>query len=162
MPITTAPSLRMPPRLHLRLRRLTPCSSQARRQVTRRRVVGRPRGRDLRISSHMAAISASFSRVALSKSWRSSTVLRASSCSRLHCATRPRGSIVRTGFSFMASVPLLKNKKARECRAFGVSRYLGGWLDVRGARALGALLDLVLDLVVLLQRLEPCRLDGGK
>src|SRR5207253_9648258 len=33
-------------------------------------------------------------------------------------------------------------------------------LDVGGARALGALLDLVLHLVVLLQRLEPARLDG--
>src|SRR5437016_1255703 len=33
-------------------------------------------------------------------------------------------------------------------------------LDVGGARALGALLDLVLHLVVILQRLEPARLDG--
>src|SRR6266480_3112031 len=33
-------------------------------------------------------------------------------------------------------------------------------LDVGGARALGALLDLVLHLIVLLQRLEPARLDG--
>src|SRR3954469_25723375 len=62
----------------------------------------------------------------------------------------------------MASVLCSKNKKARGCRAFGVSRYLGGWLDVRGARALGALLDLVLELVVILQRLETRRLNGGE
>src|SRR6266446_7382509 len=107
---STAPSVRTPPQLQTRLRRLTPFISNALPRVTSRRAspaclwrrtTGWPRGRASRSSLHSAAISVSLSRSAFASSARSSSVVSLSICSLLHFATRPRGRIGAARVSLM-------------------------------------------------------------
>src|SRR6185503_13215927 len=160
---TTPSSCRTPPRLQVRLCRTTPRFSNALpRESSRRTPFGRvlrtdawPRGRMSRTSLHSAATSGSFSCSALTMSCRSSGVLRVSIFSRSHLATRPRGRSAICSY-------LRWGQKSPANRACLNSTGLLGRPDVRGVGAFGALADVVLHLVILLQRLEAAALNGGE
>src|SRR2546427_8638064 len=110
---STAPSVRTPPQLQTRLRRLTPFISNALPRVTSRRgspaclwrrTGAWPRGRASSSSLHSAAISVSLSRSAFASSARSSSVVSLSICSLLHFATRPRGRTGAARVSFVTGL----------------------------------------------------------
>src|SRR5581483_6191112 len=103
----------------------------------RRRAAAWLRRRSTRSSLQRAAISVSFRRSALTSSAPSSSVLSLSRRSRVHVATRPRGST--RSFGGLITGPPLQIAKSPATPGFERLAARSGELQIRGARAFRAL-----------------------